>query len=171
VTWRGGGWGCTLAEWGCERARRADRPQAVKLALDKQYRISLANAAEQLGVPYRTASAKLREIEENLGVRLVSGQSGGAEGGGSRLTPAGHAYGRRWRAFADGLDAWVAAHFAAAFGSACAPTGIGVRAGPCHVLCSVRQVLAERIRSTAGLQHHREAACSDARRAAVTWSS
>jgi len=78
---------------------------------------SLAKAAEQLGIPYRTASYKLREIEENLGVRLVSGQSGGAEGGGSRLTPAGHDYVRRWRAFADGLDAWVAAHFGAAFGS------------------------------------------------------
>ena len=78
---------------------------------------SLAKAAEQLGVPYRTASYKLREIEGHLGVRLVSGQSGGAEGGGSRLTPAGHEYVRRWRAFADGLDAWVANRFAAAFGS------------------------------------------------------
>ncbi len=76
---------------------------------------SLAKAAEQLGVPYRTASYKLREIEENLGVRLVSGQSGGAEGGGSRLTPAGHDYVRRWRAFADGLDAWVESHFERAF--------------------------------------------------------
>jgi len=76
---------------------------------------SLAKAAEQLGVPYRTASYKLREVEENLGVRLVSGQSGGAEGGGSRLTPAGYDYVRRWRAFADGLDAWVEAHFERAF--------------------------------------------------------
>ncbi len=78
---------------------------------------SLAKAAEQLGVPYRTASYKLREAEENLGVRLVSGQSGGAEGGGSRLTPAGHDYVRRWRAFAAGLDAWVESHFEHAFGS------------------------------------------------------
>ena len=78
---------------------------------------SLAKAAEHLGIPYRTASYKLREIEENLGVRLVSGQSGGAEGGGSRLTPAGHDYIRRWRAFAEGLDAWVEAHFEAAFES------------------------------------------------------
>ena len=76
---------------------------------------SLAKAAERLGVPYRTASYKLREVEENLGVRLVSGQSGGPEGGGSRLTPAGHDYVRRWRAFADGLDAWVASHFERAF--------------------------------------------------------
>ncbi len=79
---------------------------------------SLAKAAERLGVPYRTASYKLREIEENLGVRLVSGQSGGAEGGSSRLTPAGQDYVRRWRAFAEGLEAWVTTHFEAAFGSA-----------------------------------------------------
>ena len=78
---------------------------------------SLAKAAEQLGVPYRTASYKLREIEANLDVRLVSGQRGGLDGGGSRLTPAGHDYVRRWRAFADGLDAWVEAHFQAAFSS------------------------------------------------------
>jgi|SRR5919202_6578544 hypothetical protein len=32
---------------------------------------SLAKAAEHLGVPYRTASYKLREIEENLGVHLL----------------------------------------------------------------------------------------------------
>ncbi len=50
-------------------------------------------------------------------MRLVSGQSGGTEGGGSRLTPAGQDYNRRWRTFADGLDAWVTARFEAAFGS------------------------------------------------------
>lgn len=78
---------------------------------------SLAKAAEQLSVPYRTAAYKLREIEEHLGVRLVSGHSGGLEGGGSRLTPAGEDYVRRWHAFTDGLDAWVEAHFQTAFGA------------------------------------------------------
>ena len=77
---------------------------------------SLTKAAEHLGVPYRTASYKLREIEENLGVSLVSGQSGGPEGGGSRLTPAGRDYVRRWRTFAAELDSWVEARFQAAFG-------------------------------------------------------
>ncbi len=77
---------------------------------------SLAQAAARIGVSYRTAAYKLREIEKNLGVRLLEGHSGGAAGGGSRLTPAGWDYVRRWRAFSAGLDAWVAAHFRAAFG-------------------------------------------------------
>ena len=76
---------------------------------------SLAKAAECMGVPYRTASYKLREIEEHLGVRLLAGQSGGAEGGGSRLTPEGREMVRRWRAFSAGLDEWVAARFREAF--------------------------------------------------------
>ena len=78
---------------------------------------SLTQAAAHIGVSYRTAAYKLREIEANLGVRLLEGHSGGAAGGGSRLTPAGRDYVRRWRAFNAGLDAWVAAHFRAAFGS------------------------------------------------------
>lgn len=77
---------------------------------------SLAKAAERLGVPYRTASYKLREIEDHLGLRLLEGQSGGAAGGGSRLTPEGHEMVKRWRAFSVGLDDWVEAHFRAAFG-------------------------------------------------------
>lgn len=77
---------------------------------------SLAGAAERMGVPYRTASYKLREIEENLGVRLVATQSGGATGGGSHLTPEGRAMVARWRAFSIGLDDWVAARFVTTFG-------------------------------------------------------
>ena len=77
---------------------------------------SLAGAAERLGVPYRTASYKVREIEEHLGVRLLTGQSGGAAGGGSRLTPAARDLIARWHAFSAGLDDWVEARFRAAFG-------------------------------------------------------
>lgn len=76
---------------------------------------SLAAAAERMGVPYRTATYKLREIETSLGVRLVASRSGGATGGGSRLTPEGRDYVRRWRAFSADLDAWVASRFRAAF--------------------------------------------------------
>lgn len=77
---------------------------------------SLARAAEQLDVPYRTASFKLREIEERLGVRLLAAQSGGAHGGGSHLTAEGHAYVARWRAFSAGLDAWIERRFHETFG-------------------------------------------------------
>ena len=47
---------------------------------------SLAAAAATLGVPYRTAWDRIKEAEERLGVRLLRTESGGAEGGGSRLT-------------------------------------------------------------------------------------
>ncbi len=76
---------------------------------------SLAEAAERLAVPYRTATYKLREIETNLGVRLVATHSGGAAGGGSQLTPEARDYIRRWRAFSADLEAWVAARFRDAF--------------------------------------------------------
>ncbi len=76
---------------------------------------SLAEAAERMDVPYRTATYKLREIEASLGVRLVATRSGGAAGGGSQLTPAAHEYIRCWHLFSADLDAWVATHFSAAF--------------------------------------------------------
>jgi molybdate transport system regulatory protein len=48
---------------------------------------SLTRAAERLHVPYRTAWHKLKEVEDQLGVRLLKTQSGGLGGGGSVLTP------------------------------------------------------------------------------------
>lgn len=50
---------------------------------------SLAEAAQRMGLSYRRAWGKLREMERNLGQRLVESEAGGAGGGGSRLTPAG----------------------------------------------------------------------------------
>lgn len=48
---------------------------------------SISAAAEKLGVPYRIAWQKIREMEERLGEKLVSTQTGGREGGGTTLTP------------------------------------------------------------------------------------
>jgi molybdate transport system regulatory protein len=47
---------------------------------------SLAEAAQRMELSYRRAWGKIREIEQNLGVRLVQSEVGGAGGGGSRLT-------------------------------------------------------------------------------------
>lgn len=77
---------------------------------------SLAKAAEQLGTPYRTAWQRLRESEENLGLRLVDSQSGGAEGGGSTLTPAAKDLLRRYRQFSQGIEELVDQRFREAFG-------------------------------------------------------
>jgi molybdate transport system regulatory protein len=50
---------------------------------------SLAEAAERMQLSYRRAWGKVREIEQNLGVKLVESAAGGAGGGGSRLTDEG----------------------------------------------------------------------------------
>ena len=50
---------------------------------------SLAEAAQRMGLSYRRAWGKVREIEQNLGVKLVQSEVGGAGGGGSSLTAAG----------------------------------------------------------------------------------
>jgi molybdate transport system regulatory protein len=76
---------------------------------------SLARAAERLKMPYRTARYKLREIERHLGLALLAGQSGGADGGGSALTPEARELIARWRAFSNGLDPIVAERFRATF--------------------------------------------------------
>ncbi len=77
---------------------------------------SLAKAAEELGTPYRTAWQRLKESEKNLGVRLVETQSGGIEGGGSRLTPAARDLLRRYRDFSKGIEELVNQRFREAFG-------------------------------------------------------
>ena len=47
---------------------------------------SLAAGAARLGVPYRTAWYKLRQIEGQLGLRLLDAHSGGPDGGHTTLT-------------------------------------------------------------------------------------
>jgi len=63
---------------------------------------SLAEAAQRLGLSYRRAWGKVREMERNLGLELVHSEVGGAGGGSSRLTPQGERlvalYGRFRRA-------------------------------------------------------------------------
>jgi molybdate transport system regulatory protein len=83
---------------------------------------SLARAAEAIGVPYRTAWAKLKDIESSLGVRLLATQSGGADGGGSELTPEAVELIARFRRVTAGLSALVAERFAAEFGDLLAPS-------------------------------------------------
>jgi molybdate transport system regulatory protein len=77
---------------------------------------SLAQAAVSLGVPYRTAWAKLKHTEECLGVRLIATKSGGAAGGGSELTPEALDLIARFRRASAGVAAFVEARFRAEFG-------------------------------------------------------
>ncbi len=50
---------------------------------------SLAEAAQRMGLSYRRAWGKVREIERNLGLTLVESEVGGVGGGSSRLTKDG----------------------------------------------------------------------------------
>lgn len=76
---------------------------------------SLTRAAERLDVPYRTAWSKLKEIEEQLGIRLLETQSGGAGGGGSLLTPEARELIARFRRVRDGVAELVRERFEAEF--------------------------------------------------------
>jgi molybdate transport system regulatory protein len=64
---------------------------------------SLAAAALKLGVPYRTAWERVREAEDRLGARLLASESGGADGGGSHLTPEAHDLIARFRRVTSGI--------------------------------------------------------------------
>ena len=77
---------------------------------------SLSRAAEALDVPYRTAWERVKATEAELGMRLVDTESGGADGGGSRLTPEAQDVCRRFRRVASGIQEVVSRRFAAEFG-------------------------------------------------------
>jgi molybdate transport system regulatory protein len=76
---------------------------------------SLAAAAARLGVPYRTAWYKLREIEHQLGLRLLDTHSGGPDGGHTTLTPAGADIVRRFRRASRGVEEMVRERFETEF--------------------------------------------------------
>ena len=69
----------------------------ISLLEEVQATGSLAAACERMNVPYRTAWYKLKEMEEQLRVKLLDRQSGGAAGGGSSLTREGEDLVRRFR--------------------------------------------------------------------------
>ncbi len=102
--WIEAGGGAVLGDW------RADILEGIERTG------SLSRAAEELGVPYRTAWQRLKESEERLGVRLVESQSGGADGGSSTLTPAARELLRRYRQFSSGMEELVNQRFKEAFG-------------------------------------------------------
>lgn len=76
---------------------------------------SISGAAETLGVHYRLAWSRLREMEKRLGTKMTASQAGGEGGGGTQLTPAAREYVRRWRKFSQGLEQIVQEHFREAF--------------------------------------------------------
>ena len=77
---------------------------------------SLSRAAEALDVPYRTAWERVKATEGEIGFRLLESESGGLDGGGSRLTPQARDLCRRFRRVSSGIQEVVSRRFAAEFG-------------------------------------------------------
>ncbi|MCY3887406.1 MAG: LysR family transcriptional regulator [Chloroflexi bacterium] len=76
---------------------------------------SLAAAAKQMDLSYRRAWGKIRDIEKCLGLQLVASVSGGANGGGSRLTPEGADIIRSYQRFSARAREAVAQSYRAEF--------------------------------------------------------
>lgn len=76
---------------------------------------SLAEAAQRMELSYRRAWGKIREIEENLGVKLVESAAGGAGGGGSRLTGEGRRLVDLYRRFRDSAEQDLSREFSRIF--------------------------------------------------------
>ncbi|MBM4460575.1 MAG: LysR family transcriptional regulator [Chloroflexi bacterium] len=77
---------------------------------------SISAAAQRMKVEYQRAWHKLAEMEKGLGVALVERRTGGAGGGGARLTEVGQDYVARFARFAAGVDDVIARQFDQAFG-------------------------------------------------------
>jgi molybdate transport system regulatory protein len=79
---------------------------------------SLAGAALRMGLSYRRAWGKVREIEANLGYALVVSDVGGAGGGKTRLTPRGERLLESYEAYAAEMTSHAKEAFARHFGGA-----------------------------------------------------
>jgi molybdate transport system regulatory protein len=77
---------------------------------------SLSRAAAALDIPYRTAWERVKATESELGFRLLDSESGGPDGGGSRLTTEARDFCRRFRRVSGGIQEVVSRRFAAEFG-------------------------------------------------------
>lgn len=66
---------------------------------------SLARAAAAMGLSYRRAWGKVKELEANLGLALVQSEVGGAGGGHTALTGEGAALVRAYQRFQERLAA------------------------------------------------------------------
>lgn len=77
---------------------------------------SLSEAATRMGLSYRRAWGKVREIEANLGAKLIETSIGGHGGGGSRLTPEGRRMVERYERFRARAVRDLGAEFVRSFG-------------------------------------------------------
>ena len=77
---------------------------------------SLAEAASALGLSYRRAWGKVKELEANLGRSLVQSEVGGAGGGRTALTPDAETLVAAYRRFQERVERDVAGAYEAELG-------------------------------------------------------
>jgi len=78
---------------------------------------SLAQAAQSMGLSYRRAWGKVKEIEQNLGLALVTSEVGGPGGGHTVLTEEGREFVAAYRRYQERVARAVAQAFEAEFSS------------------------------------------------------
>ena len=76
-----------------------------------------AQAAARMRLSYRRAWGKIKEIEQNLGMALVTSEAGGVGGGHTRLTPEGERLVALYQEFQARMHQALAREFAAVFGA------------------------------------------------------
>lgn len=76
----------------------------IKLLLTIERERSLNRAAQKLGMSYRYAWGMVRELERELGGKVVVAARGGRRGGGMRLTPRGLAVVKEYLRLKDALE-------------------------------------------------------------------
>ena len=79
---------------------------------------SLADAAERMGLSYRRAWGKIKELERNLGLSLVQSAAGGPGGGHSEITAEGRELLQRYAEFQRRAEEAVQQAYDASFGAA-----------------------------------------------------
>lgn len=77
---------------------------------------SLAEAAQRMGLSYRRAWGKIREIEGNLGLKLIESEAGGAGGGSSHLSPEGERLVGLYQRFRRAMEGDLECQFRKLFG-------------------------------------------------------
>ncbi len=79
---------------------------------------SISAAAKEMKVPYRRAWERLHEIEDRLGIQLVSTEVGGSGGGGASLTPQARKLIGQFHTFTEDLEQEIKRRYQAAFPAA-----------------------------------------------------
>jgi molybdate transport system regulatory protein len=78
---------------------------------------SLAEAAQQMGLSYRRAWGKVKELERNLHLPLVQSSAGGAGGGHTEITPEGRELLRRYAEFQQRAETAIREAYREVFGA------------------------------------------------------